>query len=161
MSALGTEPRSRFRITTALPLTVTLGPALALVDHCARRELQDHPRSTLAPWHYWLKARLESLFDLAAGWTLELIDWHWVSSPCQPSRACLLGALRCGGSMSTRHRSVRLALGHACIGCSTGRESRRGACQAHGCRQACTGARSLSLPPLCAVEGDWLLSRYA
>ncbi|MFN9900010.1 MAG: hypothetical protein ACK55Z_14720, partial [bacterium] len=69
--------------------------------------------------------------------------------------------LPCGGSNCTRHRSVRLALGHACTGCSTGRESRLGACQAHGYRQACTGARSLSLPSLCAVECDWLLCRYA
>jgi len=137
-------------------ITVTLRPALAFEEHSTRRELENHPRSTLAPWHYWLKARLESLLDLAAGRTLELIDRHWVPSPCQPSTACLACALPCGGSTSTRHRSERLALGHACTCCSTGRESRRGACQAHGYRQACTGARSQVIPHIViVVEQHW------
>jgi len=131
--------------------TVALSPALALVDHCAWRELQDHPGSTFAAWHYRLKARLEPLLDLAAGRTLELIDRHWVSSPCQPSRACLLCALACGGSMSTLRRSERSARCRACTGCSTRRERRLVAYQAHECLQACTGVQSLLSPALGAV----------
>jgi hypothetical protein len=63
---------------TAPPLevTVTLRPALALVDHGAWRELQDHPRSTLASRNDWLKSRLQALFNAAAGRTLELIQRH-------------------------------------------------------------------------------------
>ncbi len=57
-------------------ITVTLSPALSLVDHGARRELQDHPRSTLAARSDWFVADLQSLFDAAAGWTLELIQRH-------------------------------------------------------------------------------------
>jgi hypothetical protein len=41
--------------------TVTLRPSLALVYDGARRELEDHPGSTLAAWSDRLKARLESL----------------------------------------------------------------------------------------------------
>jgi hypothetical protein len=39
-------------------------------------QLQDHPRSTLAAWSDWLVTNLQSLFDAAAGWTLELIQRH-------------------------------------------------------------------------------------
>ena len=57
-------------------ITVALSPALALVDHGARRELEDHPRSALAARCDWLIARLEPLFNAAARWTPETIERH-------------------------------------------------------------------------------------
>jgi hypothetical protein len=137
-------------------ITVTLRPALALVDHGAWRELQDHPRSALAARCDRLIARLESLFNAAAGRTLETIERHWVSNPCQPSTACRPSALGCGGSSCTHRRSEHPARCRACTGCNTRRERRLGACQAHGYRQACTGARSLLCSARCAVHRLWL-----
>jgi hypothetical protein len=99
---------------------------------------------------------LQSLLDAAAGWTLELIQRHSVPSPCQPSTACQPYDLACGGSSCTRRRLESPARCRACTGCSTRRERRLGACQAHGCLQACTGVGSLLGSASCAV-GDLCL----
>jgi len=57
-------------------ITITLGEALALEVDRRGYELQDHPRSTLAAWSDRFVADLQSLFDAAAAWTLELIQRH-------------------------------------------------------------------------------------
>ena len=142
-------------------ITITLGEALPLEVDRRGDQLQDHPRSTLAAWSDWLVADLQSLLDAAAGRTLELIQRHWVSNPCQPSTACLPYGLACVDSSCTLRRSERLARCCACTGCSTRRERRRGAYQAHGYLQACTGVRSLLGSACCAVHRLRLWRWYA
>jgi hypothetical protein len=55
-------------------ITITLGEAVTLEVDRRGYQLQDHPRSTLAARNDWLVADLQSLFDAAAGRTLELIQ---------------------------------------------------------------------------------------
>jgi len=138
-------------------ITVTLCPSLALVDHSARCNLENHPGSTLAAWYDWLEPRLQSLFDAAASWTFETIERHGVPNLLQPSAACQPYGLRCVDSSCTHRRSESLARCHACTDCNTARERRLGACPIHGCRQACRGVRSPLCSTLCAV-GDLCLS---